>query len=180
MKDNVDIFFRASSEASLMMYKKTGKIPVALSVLIKNKQDYELLPIGEGVPEIDAKLAQTALDYALRPVVKYISEHEGSFPILFFLSCTAEGGLKDLDTDEIEQAHILITSARTQDKKGKTNAYKIKGKEFIKLTFPENDVWQEIPDEKDLPAVFTQRLLDMVWKSFIVSKNMYSLNLNLA
>jgi len=162
--------------AALASYKKNGVVPVSLTALIKNGKDYDLIPIGEGLPQIGARLAQLALDRALTPVVEYVNQNDGSYPVLFFLSCTAQGGLKDLDSGDVEDAKIIINAVKTQNKRGKTNTYKPTKDGFVKLTHPKSDVWSEVVEEEDLPGALAQGLLDMVWISYIVKKNLSLLN----
>lgn len=174
-----EIFFNASSAAALQIYKKSGKIPMSLSALVKEGKDYNLIPISDdGLKHIDTSMAQIAIDLMLKPLIEYSSlkEHKTARPVVFFMSVEAEGGLKDIENGEVEHSKIIITAARTENKKGKTNTFKVESDGFTKLTIPEDDVWQDKPNEEDIPAALAQGLLDMMWKSYIVSKNMSLLN----
>ncbi len=173
-----EVFFKASSTAALTMFLKKGKVPMSLTALVKNGKSFEFIPVGdESLGHVDARLAQPVLDFAVKPLVEHIVENDGAYTVAFFLSVAAKGGLKDMDTDEVEEATVIINAIRTNDKKGKTNTFKISDGRYDKLTPPEDDVWKDSVDESDIPSVLVQTLLDMVWKSFIVQKNMYSLNL---
>lgn len=185
MKEVGEIFFKASSVASLESYQKIGRIPVAISALVKNKDKYELIPIESGMPDIPIRngtpemgfsLAQGALDLALRPLVQHIRNNKGASTVAFFLSVTAEGELRDIETEKIEVARVIVNAIRTEKNIGKTNVFRITKNGFVKITLPEDDVWEKDPGSDDLPSVAAQTILDMVWKEFIVAKNLSSIN----
>jgi hypothetical protein len=173
-----DIFFEASTAAALAMYKKLGKIPMGLSGLIKEGKDYNLIPIGDDeLHHLSPDMAQIAIDLMLKPLVAYtnLKDHKTARPVVFFMSVAAEGGLKN-ENDEFEHSKLIITAARTEDQKGKTNTYKVEKNGFTKLTIPEDDVWQKKANDEDIPATLAQGLLDMLWKSYAVAHNMSLLN----
>ena len=172
----IDVFFDASSSAALVAYQKHGKIPMSLSALVKNGKDYEAIPLGDdSLHNVDARLAQPVIDAIVSPLVKHINTHKGAYPVMFFLSVAAHGGLRDLDTGDIEEADIIINSARTAYNKGKTNTFKIKDGSYTKIYQPKLDAWTSEKDDDDISAVLLQGLLDMVWKSYVVEKNMSTL-----
>lgn len=173
----IEIFFNSASGAALSAYQKNGRIPVAVSALVKNGKNYDLIPIGAGLPEMDVRSAQYALDEAVKPLITYVNENKDSYPVVFFLSVTAEGMARDLDSDETEDVSVIINAARTGDKKGKTAVYKIVKKpklSFVKLIPHGSEDWVIENDEEDLPATLAQNLLDMVWRSFIIGQSMSS------
>lgn len=174
LDDVTEVFFEASSSAALAMYQKVGKIPLALSALVKEGKDYKLVPINSGgLLDVEPRMAQVTIDSMLKPLITYTNEkgHKKARPVVFFLSIEADGVIRA--GEKKEQAKIVINAARKEDKKGRTSVFKFVGDGFMNLTEPENNVWVEKPEEaEDGVSSMVQPMLDIVWRSYAVGKNM--------
>lgn len=164
-------FFKASSTAAIDMFKLRGQIPVTISALIKNKNKHELVPVSTNVSSKN-EVPELVMDRDVRELVKFVNENGGS-PIIFFISILGEGSVRQDGKDGPTNKSVIINSARTVDNMGKTSVYEISPVE-IKLMYEDSE-WKQRPEEGDLPAITAQQILDKVWKSFIVNKNMSAL-----
>ncbi len=151
-----------------------------LTGLVQNGNNYDLLPLGEDIPDMDARIVHTITEEMMTPAAQYVNDHKGSELIALFLTIRGQG-LAHTSNNKFEELNVIMSGIKTHNNLGKTLVFNIEDKDgkltFERITTSDGDSWESKPDEKDLPAFATQELLDMFWKSYVIMRNMVTLKI---